>query len=239
MNERKIKVLTDSEHVLLRPNVYIGSVKPIKEERYILDDNKFVKKSITYVPGLVKIFEEILDNSVDAFVDNNFNGRPKIEITLEDKYFEVIDNGVGIPNEKHYNKITDEEEYMCKTAWGSLRAGSNFNDSNRKSIGTNGVGSFLSNIFSLKFIGENKNNGIKVICQWGNNAHNYEEKIGKSKTTGVKVYCEPDFERFSIDKFTDNEKLIIKSRIKMLAYSYPEIKFILNKEQINNKEIDF
>jgi len=228
---REIKKLSDQAHILKRSNMYVGSIKPITEKRYIIKD-KFIEEEIEFIPGLIKIFEEIIDNSVDAFVDHNFEGSPKIKVIIDEEHFEVEDNGPGIPNKKIGN------DYMCKVAWGSARAGSNF-EGKRISAGANGVGSFLTNVFSKSFIGENCNNGIKVICKWQNNALDYFEKESKISKTGVKVISYPDFERFGVKGFSENDLMIIESRIKMLALSYPEIKFYLNGNLIKIKEIDF
>lgn len=50
------------EHILLRPDTYIGSVEPVTQEMWIWDfeTEKMIKKEITFVPGLYKIFDEIL-----------------------------------------------------------------------------------------------------------------------------------------------------------------------------------
>ena len=50
------------EHILLRPDTYIGSVEMLQQEMWIWDFNteKMVKKEISFVPGLYKIFDEIL-----------------------------------------------------------------------------------------------------------------------------------------------------------------------------------
>jgi len=237
--QRKIEILSDKEHALKRPNVYIGSVNKIKEKRYIVKNSKFVEAELEYVPGLVKIFEEILDNSVDAFVDTDFPNSPKIKIKLNDDSFTIEDNGPGIPNIKHYNKLNGKEEWMCESAWGTLKAGSNFDDSKRKSAGANGMGAALTNFFSKKFIGYNKNHGIEIIYKSINNASEITIKERTTKSTGVKVQVYPDFSKFEVDKFTENEKLAIQTRIYMLAITYPEIKFYYNKTLIKPKEIEF
>lgn len=48
------------EHILLRPDTYIGSVEPLTEPMFIYDDDQqaIVNKTITYTPGLYKIFDE-------------------------------------------------------------------------------------------------------------------------------------------------------------------------------------
>jgi DNA topoisomerase-2 len=53
---------TPLEHILLRPDTYIGSVEYLQHEMWIwdLEREKMVKKEIKFVPGLFKIFDEIL-----------------------------------------------------------------------------------------------------------------------------------------------------------------------------------
>lgn len=50
------------EHILIRPDTYIGSIELLKEEMWIWDAEreKMVKREISFVPGLYKIFDEIL-----------------------------------------------------------------------------------------------------------------------------------------------------------------------------------
>lgn len=65
---------TQLEHILLRPDTYIGSIEAEEQEMYVFDseDNTIVKKKIRYVPGLYKIIDEILVNAADNKV------RPKL-----------------------------------------------------------------------------------------------------------------------------------------------------------------
>lgn len=50
------------EHILIRPDTYIGSVELLKEEMWVWDaaSEKMVKREISFVPGLYKIFDEII-----------------------------------------------------------------------------------------------------------------------------------------------------------------------------------
>ena len=63
--DKKFKKLDDIDHVILRPGMYIGSIKPHKATKWIVDDDKMTQKEVTYNPGLLKIFDEIVTNSVD------------------------------------------------------------------------------------------------------------------------------------------------------------------------------
>ena len=52
---------TQIEHILLRPDTYIGSVEHIDQQVWVLHpkEEKFIYKNISYVPGLYKIFGTI------------------------------------------------------------------------------------------------------------------------------------------------------------------------------------
>ena len=56
--EKRYQKLTDVEHVLLRPGMYVGSIVPITEELYIPSGDKFIFKEITYNPAFLKLFDE-------------------------------------------------------------------------------------------------------------------------------------------------------------------------------------
>ena len=57
---------TQLEHILLRPDTYVGSVEETTEPMYVYDTEKqaIVRKPVTFVPGLYKIFDEILGKVV-------------------------------------------------------------------------------------------------------------------------------------------------------------------------------
>lgn len=63
---------TQLEHILLRPDTYVGSVERVESEMWIwdFDTEKMIKKNIKYVPGLFKIFDEILGNLSLTFYFN-------------------------------------------------------------------------------------------------------------------------------------------------------------------------
>ena len=55
---------TQLEHILIRPDTYIGSVQPLTTPMFVLDADtkKIVQREITYTPGLYKIFDESKSN---------------------------------------------------------------------------------------------------------------------------------------------------------------------------------
>ena len=145
--EKKYRKLSDVEHVLLRPGMYIGSIKPHKEEVYLPTgkDGKFKLTEITYNPGFLKLFDEIVSNSVDEHKRNpKLN---KIEITVDEQWITVCDNG-GIPVQVH----KEYNQYIPEMVFSNLKTGINFDDTEERTVvGTNGVGSTLTNIYSKEF----------------------------------------------------------------------------------------
>ena len=138
---KKYKKLDDIEHVLLRPGRYIGSVHPHTAETLLLENGKFQKKFITYNPGFLKIFDEIVSNSVDEHRRNPKLNHIKVTINRTTGEITVRDNG-GIPVQMH----PDHEQYIPELVFSNLKAGSNFNDDDdaRETAGTHGEGASLT-----------------------------------------------------------------------------------------------
>lgn len=233
-NKREFKVLTDVEHVLLRPNMYIGGINLAEKEQWIYDrsSGRFKFGTVKYVPALVKCASELIDNSIDVAIDTNFEKATKIQVNVDDKSIEVIDNGIGIPCEPPKNS-PGEKRTCAEIAWTTLKSGTSFGE-NRNKIGTNGVGSSCVNVFSKLFIGESDDGRHSQTITCRNNLS--EIKAGRicksSGKPGVRVYCEPDLERFGLDKIDDVHRDLIYQRLVNLAISYPKIKFVFNKEKI-------
>ena len=73
---------TQLEHILLRPDTYIGSVEYDRQMLWVYDraSSKFCQRVIQYVPGLYKIFDEILVNAADNFQRDKTMNLIEVEI---------------------------------------------------------------------------------------------------------------------------------------------------------------
>lgn len=233
---RKFKVLDDREHVLLRPNMYIGSVNSAPRDQWIYDktENKFRYGTVNVVPALLKCASELIDNSIDVAIDTNFKAATKIKINVDAKSIEVIDDGIGIPcTVPDGGNSKDPRDTCVCLAWTKLKAGTSFDD-NRKKIGTNGVGSSCVNVFSKVFIGKSDDGKKKQTIECRDNMTIINaSKVGKSSgKSGVSVYCEPDLARFGLNEIDQTHIDLIYQRIVNLAICYPKIKFIFNGQQV-------
>ena len=85
---KKYGKLSQREHILLRPDTYVGSNELSSEELWVFNEKeaKIVKKTIKYNPALLKIFDEALVNASDASVNDKTCDYIKIEYNKL-KYF--------------------------------------------------------------------------------------------------------------------------------------------------------
>ena len=60
-----IQKLTHVEHILKRPDSYVGPVSRVAEPYWIYENDIFERKNVIYSPALLKIFDEILLNEID------------------------------------------------------------------------------------------------------------------------------------------------------------------------------
>ena len=63
--EETYQKLSQLEHILLRPDTYIGSTEKQQQQLWVHDGERMVLKNVTMAPGLYKIFDEILVNAAD------------------------------------------------------------------------------------------------------------------------------------------------------------------------------
>ena len=230
MSGDKFKVMDDREYMLHRPEIFIGSMS--ESDHYGIYNFGYHKK--TYTPALVKIIEEILDNSVDEAIRTEFKYANEINVTITDDFLKgwtvmVTDNGRGIPVVEHDGK------YQAELAWTRPRAGSNFNDDGRVTIGRNGVGSACTNYFSTEFIGVSCDGKTAVQVITKDNCATIDTTTYKSKVNGTSVTFVPDLAKFNVKCISDDILNIIEDRLMNLAICYPDVTFKFNDKKMTFK----
>ncbi len=234
--EQQYRKLDEIDHVRQRPGMYVGSIAMSEGLQWVYDPSakKMEKKQLTYNPGLIKIFSEILDNSIDEHKRNPAKlDVIKVDIN-DDGSLSIYDNG-GIPVALH----KEEKKYVPEMIFSELRAGSNFNDEDDQSlIGTNGVGSCLTNILSTEFIIEtcDGKNLFKQVFSNGMRDRT-EPKVKPHAKNFTRITFTPDYEYFKT-KLDDDNKLKLIKRVIDSAGCNPGIKFYLNGEKINLKSFE-
>ena len=189
-SNKEIVALSDFEHVLHRPTMYIGSVEKSEEKVQIVEPGKLVEKNKIISVGFYKMLNEIVDNAFDEA--KRMKGQmPKIRVEIDSKTnrVKVTDTGGGFINAEKPNPKTGQSN--VETAMSMLRAGSNFynEDSTDSLIGTNGVGAALVNMLSDEFSIETVNNDIHFVATWNKFAKTEEtcrpKKRGEQTGTTV------------------------------------------------------
>jgi DNA topoisomerase-2 len=231
--EQKYRKLTDVEHVLLRPGMYVGSIKPHDSELFLLgSDNKFKKTHVTYNPAFLKIFDEIISNSVDEHKRNPKLNKIEVTVDKEKSLITIWDNG-GIPVQKH----KEYDEWIPELIFSNLKTGSNFDDSEERLVaGTNGVGATLTNIFSKEFKIKTCD-GKKVFEQiFTENMHKKGKvKISDGKKGFTEINYLPDLERFGMTSIDQTHFSLMKKRVIDAAACNPKLSVSFNGETFTFK----
>jgi DNA topoisomerase-2 len=231
--EQKYRKLTDVEHVLMRSSMYVGSIKPHDSELFLLgSDNRFKKTQVTYNPAFLKIFDEIISNSVDEHKRNPKLNKIEVTIDKEKSLITISDNG-GIPVQKH----KEYDEWIPELIFSNLKTGSNFDDSEERLVaGTNGVGATLTNIFSKEFKIKTCD-GKKVFEQiFTENMHKKGKvKISDGKKGFTEINYLPDLERFGMTSIDQTHFSLMKKRVIDAAACNPKLSVSFNGEAFTFK----
>ncbi|TRM62918.1 DNA topoisomerase [Schizophyllum amplum] len=231
--------LTQLEHILKRPDSYIGSVETIQQPMWTYDADKkrMVHRNLKYVPGFFKIVDEILVNAADNKINDPSMDTIKVSIDEDDNSISVYNSGRGIPIEMHKT----ENMYIPELIFGHLLSSSNYDDDEKKLTGgRNGYGAKLANIYSHQFTVEtaDKKSKQKYKQTWTDNM----SKCGKPKITSnskgedwTRVTFHPDLKRFGMDSIDEDTASLLRRRVYDLAGTVKDVKVFLNDERLKIK----
>ncbi|KAI0482864.1 DNA topoisomerase [Xylariaceae sp. FL0804] len=233
--------LTQLEHIIKRPDTYIGSVERTEQQMWVFNKETTqmeLRPKVGFVPGLYKIFDEILVNAADNKQRDATMTHMKISINREEGQITVENNGKGIPIEMH----DKEGVYIPELVFGHLLAGSNFDDDEKKTVGgRNGYGAKLCNVFSTEFTLEcqDSKNGKRYKQTWRNNMGTMEKpKITSNKSSDfVRVSFKPDWTKFGMTGGIDDDlESLLYRRVYDMAGTVRGVKVYLNDAHI---KLDF
>lgn len=250
---------TDKEHVLDNPDTYIGSVEKVDSEQWIMDPvtKKIVLKTIEYVPGLYKLFDEGIVNCRDHVIRmiqseaSNKRLVSSIEIDVDDStgMITLTNDGNGIDVAKH----PVEDMWIPEMIFGHLRTSTNYDKTEKKIVGgKNGFGFKLVLIWSswgyIETVDHNR--GLKYCQTFHNNLETIDPpkitKCSKSKPY-TKVSFIPDFKRLGLTTLSNDMKALFEKRAYDIAavtdHSTKKVKFQYNSNVIPiknfNQYLDF
>ena len=250
--DEDFEALSGVAQCLARPGMWAGSMQLVSQKMFIINRDGVEYKEIAFVPAFLKIISEILDNATDALIKYR-NGKGKVKVVMDDDVIYIEDNGPGIPvirkelKDIKDSRMTDEEKkrisetYLPEIAWTRLFSGSNFKDSDDKTtVGSHGLGSKLTAIFSKKFTGVSDDGKklCKVVAK--NNLESVTTEVSETKgETGVRVKFVPDFARFGLTKVDQIYKELVYQRLICLGITFPGIKFSFNGKSVNVNDKTF
>ncbi|MCH5214642.1 MAG: ATP-binding protein, partial [Muribaculaceae bacterium] len=167
-NDDAIKSLESTEHIRIRPGMYIGK----------LGDGTHAED------GIYVLVKEVVDNSIDEF---NMGAGKRIDINItEEGEVSIRDYGRGIP-------LLSVKDVASK-----INTGAKFDDQNfQKSVGLNGVGlkavNALSSYSEVRSFRDGKTSGVKF-----NRGRLVDEDImtDSQEENGTLVKFQPDNELF-------------------------------------------
>ncbi|KAB1265796.1 DNA topoisomerase 2-alpha [Camelus dromedarius] len=236
--ERIYQKKTQLEHILLRPDTYIGSVESVTQQMWVYDEDIGMNyREVTFVPGLYKIFDEILVNAADNKQRDPKMSCIRVTIDPENNLISIWNNGKGIPVVEH--KV--EKMYVPALIFGQLLTSSNYDDEEKKVTGgRNGYGAKLCNIFSTKFTVETASREYKKMFKqaskwtWMNN-------MGKAGEMELKPFngedytCitfHPDLSKFKMQSLDKDIVALMVRRAYDIAGSTKDVKVFLNGSKL-------
>uniref|UniRef100_A0A665VP90 DNA topoisomerase 2 n=1 Tax=Echeneis naucrates TaxID=173247 RepID=A0A665VP90_ECHNA len=232
--ERIYQKKTQLEHILLRPDSYIGSVEPVTQQMWVYDEDVGLNcRDVTFVPGLYKIFDEILVNAADNKQRDKNMSCIKVNIDVENNTISVWNNGKGIPVVEH--KV--EKVFVPALIFGQLLTSSNYDDDEKKVTGgRNGYGAKLCNIFSIKFT-------VETACKESKKAfkQTWYDNMGRASDATIKSFdgeeytCitfKPDLPKFKMSILDKDTVALMTRRAYDIAGSTKGVRVFFNGKKL-------
>ncbi|KAF0874172.1 TOP2A topoisomerase, partial [Crocuta crocuta] len=236
--ERIYQKKTQLEHILLRPDTYIGSVELVTQQMWVYDEDIGINyREVTFVPGLYKIFDEILVNAADNKQRDPKMSCIRVTIDPENNLISIWNNGKGIPVVEH--KV--EKTYVPALIFGQLLTSSNYDDDEKKVTGgRNGYGAKLCNIFSTKFTVETASREYKKMFKQASK-ETWMDNMGRAGEMELKPFngedytCitfQPDLSKFKMQSLDKDIVALMVRRAYDIAGSTKDVKVFLNGNKL-------
>lgn len=215
--EETFQKKTPLEHILLRPDTYVGSLERTVQPTWVVrsDGSGFESRTLTYVPALFKIFDEVLVNAMDHHVRDETVTQIRVDVDATTGTIRVWNNGHGIPVVVH----GEHQVYVPELIFGHLLTSSNYDDTERKITGgRNGYGAKLTNVFSQTFKVETFDADRELVYE-----QTFERNLSvirppsvrkkKNKHGWTYVTYVPDYPRFGASGLEEDVCLLFQRRV--------------------------
>ena len=219
---QKYQKMTDREHILKKPDTYIGTIEPTETMEYVAVMDAaataataapamLTRRNITYIPGLYKLFDEGMVNMRDHVVRQAqaiADGKPDaLPVTTLEVEIDPIDGTIHMTNDGNGIDVAQHPEHKLwipEMIFGHLRTSTNYDENKKEKIvgGKNGFGFKLVLIWSVWGRVETVDHirGLKYIQEFKNNLSEIAPPIvTKSKVKPyTRVSFRPDYARFGL-----------------------------------------
>lgn len=221
---------TDKQHVLDNPDTYTGSMEPTDYDTYVFDNetSTIVRKNLTIIPGLYKLFDEGIVNCRDHQVrteQDMIACKPNtipvshIDVSItEDGTITMVNDGNGIDIVKH----PEHNIWIPEMIFGHLRTSTNYDKEQKKIVGgKNGFGFKLVLIWSTwgKIETVDHVRGLKYTQEFTDNLTVIQTPIIK-KCAGkpyTSVSFKPDYKRLGMKELSSDMINLFKRRVYDIA----------------------
>lgn len=203
-NKDKIRALSDREQSREKISIFYGS-------------------SSNYQHGL----KEIIANSTDEVINNYEDGQVTVELFEDLKTVSITDTGRGIPIGGETDGIKNYDLLFT-----TLFASTKYEENEKTTTGTNGVGATVLNFTSKLFKVESWSNGKKHTVEFINGGEivdGLKEETCSKEKHGTRVTFKLDEEVYPRTKYDKSE---VEDIVKRFAVGSPKVKlsFIHNGE---------
>ena len=222
---QKYQKMTDREHILKKPDTYIGTIEPAETTEYVMDvapptngdaaaaaaPALLTRRNITYIPGLYKLFDEGMVNMRDHVVRQAqavSDGKPDaLPVTTLEVEIDPIDGTIHMTNDGNGIDVAQHPEHKLwipEMIFGHLRTSTNYDENKKEKIvgGKNGFGFKLVLIWSVWGRVETVDHirGLKYIQEFRSNLTEIVPPVvTKSKVKPyTRVSFRPDYARFGL-----------------------------------------
>lgn len=227
-----IKVLTDRDHVRMRTPVYLGNMNQTDFYVPLLSEASLAVQKVTFIPAVYKSIGEILDNCLDEFTQTSSKSKQlKITAIPAEGRYTILDNGRGVPIEKH-----SSGQHTPEVVFGSLRSGRNFTHDKQTGVqGMNGVGSACTNFCSSEFNVAINRDGQRYTQSFVDGASNVSPPVvtkNKKAASGTEISFVLDKQVFGDVSLPD---VLIRNRAIEIALMNPDVAVEYNNEHFHFK----
>lgn len=246
--EQQYQRKTPLEHVLIRPDTYVGSTEVLESLVWLpakADALRYSLRSAKFVPALYKVFDEILVNALDNRQRDSSMAHLDVRVDVARNLVAIRNDGRSIPVVLH----ATEGIYVPELVMGHLLTGSNFDDSTAKITGgRNGFGAKLCNIFSTRFHVDivDSHRALRYRQTWHANMTRCDPPLVEPAPPGAAdsttIEFEPDLSRFAggaMRSLADTEVLAVwRRRVHDAAACAPDVAVTWNGAAVEPRSFE-